>query len=94
MTETLLPCPFCGSSSIDIEQKSAFIGYLYFAWCQQCDARTATERTKEGASEHWNTRAQEYAIRIAEAIEELGCPHCRECDSFCPTLNGLGDPTA
>lgn len=49
----LLPCPFCGSSRVEI------VGYFPFVMCKECEAGTCNYDDKEAAIKAWNTRAYE-----------------------------------
>ena len=49
----LKPCPFCGSSRVEIA------GYFPFVRCKGCEARTGSYDDKEAAIKAWNTRAYE-----------------------------------
>lgn len=49
----ILPCPFCGSSDVELCVTSNF------SWCecQNCEAESCSKETKEEALIQWNTRA-------------------------------------
>ena len=49
----LKPCPFCGSSRVEI------VGYFPFVRCKGCGAETDNYDDKEEAAVAWNTRAYE-----------------------------------
>ena len=49
----LKPCPFCGSSNIEIVE---WIPSSYSVQCLNCEARTSREYSKTLSIERWNTR--------------------------------------
>ncbi len=52
----LLPCPFCGSTNIIINEGDYGLNYQdYYVCCDNCDCRTMEQR-KKFAIEDWNTR--------------------------------------
>lgn len=64
----LKPCPFCGSTHIEIEKtqmceyEKANIesdGYWYDCFCNNCLAGTSDFITQEDAEKAWNTRAKD-----------------------------------
>ena len=58
----LKPCPFCGSTAIDIEDKFTFRTF-YYAVCNYnkggCGATGGTRDNEEEAVEVWNRRVGE-----------------------------------
>ena len=62
MSNTLKPCPFCGSAA-------GFAGglYSYRVKCRACFAQTGLYVTEDLAANHWNTRA---AAAIKEPKKE------------------------
>lgn len=63
MSTGIKPCPFCGSSEIDIESVE-IEGYDlgYQASCSQCSVMGSTYATKEDAIAVWNTRAPVFVV--------------------------------
>lgn len=59
MSNTLLPCPFCGGNDIQIDEMESFWDKNETSWrvlCIDCIAETAGD-TKEQAIAAWNRRA-------------------------------------
>ena len=55
MSNTLLPCPFCGGEAI-LESNKLRYGTTYSAYCQKCGAEIA-EFSEHEAIAAWNRRA-------------------------------------
>lgn len=60
-----LPCPFCGSSDVDVERKTGFTNKaarsMWFnetVVCLACGGRSVTARRKRQAVVAWNRRAE------------------------------------
>jgi Lar family restriction alleviation protein len=51
--QTLKPCPFCGSSALDIKEANP----NYYVVCRNCGAEGPEAEGSELACSHWNTRA-------------------------------------
>lgn len=64
VTETLLPCPFCGCTDLAVANTGA-------AWvkCQSCEAEGPPECTDEDATRLWNRRF-DFAQRPAHRIDD------------------------
>jgi len=71
MSDELKPCPFCGAPA-KIYGPNRNNGALYVAWCtntSSCDAgATGYGDTPEEATEQWNTRPVEDALRAENVI--------------------------
>ena len=52
----LKPCPFCGSTELDIDINNA---NNYFVYCLNCGASGRDERKFEKAKEVWNRRYED-----------------------------------
>ena len=56
----LLPCPFCGSTDLRMEQPDRYtaihLGDDWWGECQDCLARGGDHKSKHGARDLWNTR--------------------------------------
>jgi Lar family restriction alleviation protein len=63
----LKPCPFCGSTELDIDINDAD---NYFVYCLNCGASGRDERKLEKAKEVWNRRYED------------GVTFCCECRWF------------
>jgi len=48
------PCPFCGSSNLEVLDNSPFAVYVC---CLKCMARTGARRTLQDAADAWDQRA-------------------------------------
>jgi len=51
--EELKPCPFFGSSFIDLNRGG------WWVWCGECGAEGSVKETREEALAAWNRRANE-----------------------------------
>jgi Lar family restriction alleviation protein len=69
MSETLKPCPFCGSTNVAI-RKDVHGNLLWWGECQECDSSTGTRDTADQAVAVWNTRAESADLTAAQA--EIG----------------------
>jgi Lar family restriction alleviation protein len=63
-TDSLLPCPFCGSNKIWVVANG-----LWIVKCSECLSQTGFKETKEIAFQEWNTRA---ALSPPQAVDEKG----------------------
>lgn len=70
-------CPFCGGTRIIVDREQRGPGYddypddpdrwAYFGFCTICAAQGPwVKSNREGAIQKWNTRAEDYAARVAE----------------------------
>lgn len=62
MSESLKPCPFCGSKDVAVyDNKDAAIGWWlsYGMLCLNCGARTELFDTTKAAVRAWNRRAND-----------------------------------
>ena len=75
MSNTLLPCPFCGGEAI-LESNKLRYGTIYSAYCQKCGAEIIGFSEQEAIST-WNRRAHPERCEIAEYAE--GCDECGFC---------------
>mgnify|MGYP003737197191 FL=1 len=75
----LLPCPFCGSSKVELKKNEFFMGWS--GSCRECDCEgpykayefdTDEEVTKKAATDAWNARPEPSGPAVAGAV----CPHC------------------
>ena len=73
----LKPCPFCGSSNIEIME---WIPSTYSVQCLNCEARTSREYSKTLSIERWNTRCSS-----EEICPQFGIPgaSCSEPETLC-----------
>lgn len=54
----LLPCPFCGSTEVEVEvERHSYPGGVAFVWCYGCGAEGGKEDTRAEAVARWNARA-------------------------------------
>jgi Lar family restriction alleviation protein len=51
----LLPCPFCGSTNLTLDNLGE--GDDWFVSCNNCEIQQIANYTKETAVQRWNTRA-------------------------------------
>lgn len=56
MAENLLPCPFCGPSTLKVDNWGA-----WYVKCEDCDARQTAD-TKDRAIAEWNRRPAMEAV--------------------------------
>lgn len=86
----LRECPFCQSTNLFVKYESWSISAgLNFVICNGCGCKGPFSfKSIEEARELWNQRKG--ASTQGGPGDELGCRYCRECDVFCPTLNGKG----
>lgn len=62
MSEELLPCPFCSSTSIaNISETPVFHPTYFYIKCFDCDAVINSKESKNKAIEKWNKRVHEPA---------------------------------
>ena len=81
MSNTLLPCPFCGCEAYIQEHK--FVGYTstFGVVCLDCCAETRQfYRTKEEAIAAWNRRVDARQLALKTRV----CPMCEDCPDGCP----------
>lgn len=62
------PCPFCGSTDVDIRQ----IFGKWFAHCVICCTESGAFRSREEAFDAWNRRAIDVDA-LREVVDELEC---------------------
>ena len=56
----LKPCPFCGSKLVlIIKSDNPYLYFPYSSLCDNCGASARPGRTKAGAIEEWNRRADD-----------------------------------
>lgn len=72
--EELKPCPFCGSSRVEV------VGHFPFVRCKECEAETDNYDDKEAAAEAWNTRAERtchpFVSPDGAGWYAIGCSNC------------------
>jgi Lar family restriction alleviation protein len=75
MTDTLLPCPFCGSDAkvIRTDKDRRPYDWRYVVQCVECHAEGQYDLGESGAIETWNTRPLESALRaqLSEITERV-----------------------
>ena len=82
MTE-LLPCPFCGGeASIGrrdycFEDSNEYAMSAHYVECSTCYVRTIEYKSKDGAADAWNRRAERTCRNVHHAPEFLF--KCSEC---------------
>jgi len=68
--DDLLPCPFCGSTDIEIvagiDDENTMVGHVT---CMDCGASSGWWEDKETAIERWNTR--HYSPEVEKAVERM-----------------------
>jgi Lar family restriction alleviation protein len=82
VSNTLLPCPFCGGNDIQIDEMESFWDKNETSWrvlCIDCIAETAGD-TKEQAIAAWNRRADARQLALKTRV----CPMCEDCPDGCP----------
>jgi hypothetical protein len=77
MSNTLLPCPFCGNmgSFWSTDQCQTL-----YATCIFCGARTVDCDTPEEVIAAWNSRADARQLALKTRV----CPMCEDCPDGCP----------
>jgi len=81
----LLPCPFCGSTSISEPQEGSTFRWRYLA-CNECGAQCGEERIQtlgDGTNEEWD--ANVYA-RLIESWNRRASPQVPPRDDPLPAL--------
>ena len=68
MSEKLKPCPFCGSSRVEIKNNGVFNHAYYgvtenpnlhfYAFCTRCGTRSDVCADEETVMEEWNRRSK------------------------------------
>lgn len=61
------PCPFCGSSNVEVRDPHGAFSRLAAIACNDCEIRGPLSATAEHAIAAWNTRAE--ATRTPEAAQ-------------------------
>lgn len=71
MSESLLPCPFCGSDDVhpQYDAKMVQFGYGSCVGCLQCGATILTMHGYDESRQRWNRRA---SLTLAPAAGETG----------------------
>jgi Lar family restriction alleviation protein len=62
--ENLLPCPFCGSTTVSLIRPSA---RLWTVLCGVCSASSRHANSRDGAAADWNRRASPAQLENAFA---------------------------
>lgn len=77
MSNTLLPCPFCGGKA-DINR----CGNRWQAWCRHCATIQMGEfyDTETEAIAAWNRRVDARQLALKTRV----CPMCEDCPDGCP----------
>ena len=82
----LKPCPFCGSSNIEIVE---WIPSTYSVQCLNCEARTSREYSKTLSIERWNTRHE--SDELPEWLKEKLNKTIIDCELLRDELRDEGD---
>ena len=77
MSNTLLPCPFCGGESIDATD---FGASTWFVQCDDCGATFPHFDTETEAIAAWNRRVNARQLALKTRV----CPMCEDCPDGCP----------
>lgn len=72
----LLSCPFCRGKAEILRMRQQNI---FFAWCDECEARGDYYDTEEDAAEAWNRRAE----RTCHVIDHGAVGACSACGAEC-----------
>ena len=88
MNDKLKPCPFCGSSNLEVVDTPQG----YFIGCS-CDCFTGDFETKEAAIDTWNTRAERTCKNVSGTQHKFKCSVCGDTwakpdvdlFAYCPT---------
>ncbi len=52
----LKPCPFCGSSEVELDMYVGIEGFYYSVSCHNCGCKLWGKNTEKKAIDLWNTR--------------------------------------
>lgn len=79
MTDTLLPCPFCGGEA-DAYQSGAWLRdhFMWYVKCGRCFTATCDKSTEAEAVAAWNTRTERTCRKVIPDEME-GYVFCSEC---------------
>lgn len=87
LSSELKECPWCQDTvQLRVTELQAFRGPRIQIECRSCWSAGPTAESHYLATKLWNQRGGP-----VNEPDELGCQYCRECDGFCPTLNGTGE---
>ena len=83
MSNTLLPCPFCGGEATyyyqpDLERPE--LKHCHNVCCDRCAATTGLCTSKEKAIAAWNRRVDARQLALKTRV----CPMCEDCPDGCP----------
>ena len=86
MAETLEPCPFCGGeASIGrrdyfFEDSNEYAMSAHYVECSTCYVRTIEYKSKDGAADAWNRRAERTCRKVPGRMKYgRRMPKCSEC---------------
>jgi ribosome-binding protein aMBF1 (putative translation factor) len=82
MSNTLLPCPFCGGENICVDGYEHGAGLRWRIVCLDCMGMVdpGTIQQKYRAIEAWNRRVDARQLALKTRV----CPMCEDCPDGCP----------